>query len=151
MHVLASVILNNKMYGWLQMDKASVLGDAIKYVKQLQEREKVLEEEVATKTVESAVLLRRTVVSGDVNDSSSSNGPSHSHLPLPEMEARVLGKDVLITIHCHKHNGLEAAILAQLQNLHLTVQSSSILAFGKTTLCITIVAQVNLCGNYSVV
>lgn len=125
------------------MDKASVLGDAIKYVKQLQERVKTLEEQVAKRTVESAVFVNRCVLFADDESSSSDeNSDTTSHQPLPEIEARVSGKEVLIRIHCDKHNGCAPAILTQLQKLHLTVQSSTFLPFGNTTLDITIIAQV---------
>lgn len=123
------------------MDKATVLGDAIKYLKQLQERVKTLEEQVAEKTVDSAVFVKRSILFAD-DDSSSSD--ENSDQPLPEIEARVSGKDVLIRIHCNNLNGRAATILNELEKYHLTVQSSSFLPFGNNTLDITIVAQVNI-------
>lgn len=62
---------------------------------------------------------------------------------LPEVKARVSENEVLIIIHCEKQKGLMNKILPQLENLHLSVISSSVLPFGKFTLDITIVAQVN--------
>nr|CAD1822383.1 unnamed protein product [Ananas comosus var. bracteatus] len=46
--------------GLKKMDKASVLGDAIKYLKQLQEKVDTLEEQAAKRTVESAVLVKKS-------------------------------------------------------------------------------------------
>ncbi|XP_020229616.1 transcription factor bHLH19 [Cajanus cajan] len=126
--------------GLKKMDKATVLEDAIKYVKQLQERVKTLEEQAVDKTVESAVFIKRSVVF--TGDESSSSG-EESDQSLPEIEARISGKQVLIRIHCDKHSGQAATILKELEKHNLTVQSSSFLPFGNNTLDISIVAQMN--------
>ncbi|KAK7330904.1 hypothetical protein VNO77_25110 [Canavalia gladiata] len=126
--------------GLKKMDKATVLEDAIKYVKQLQERVKTLEEQMADKTVESAVFVKRSVVFSEDDNSSSGDNCDQS---LPEIEARISGKEVLIRIHCDKHCGRVAAILSELEKHHLTVQSSCFLPFGNNTLDITIVSQMN--------
>ncbi|XP_028764270.1 transcription factor bHLH18-like [Neltuma alba] len=138
------IALSAILPGLKKMDKASVLGDAINYVKQLQERVQTLEEQVAKKAVETAVFVNRSVVYADDDGSSSDeNSNGCADQSLPEIEARVSGKEVLIRIHCDKRSGSAATILSQLQHLHLTVQSSSFLPFGNTTLDITIVAQMN--------
>ena len=122
------------------MDKATILEDAIKHMKQLQERVKTLEEQVADKKVESAVFVKRSIIF-DNDDSSSCN--ENSDQSLPKIEARVSGKDILIRIHCDKHCVRTAtAIFNELEKHHLTVQSSSVLPFGNKYLDITIVAQV---------
>jgi hypothetical protein len=126
----------------MQMDKATILEDAIKHMKQLQERVKTLEEQVTNKKVESAVFVKRSILF-DEDDSSSCD--KNSDQSLPKIEARVSGKDMLIRIHCDKYCGRTAtAILIELEKHHLTVQSSSTLPFGNNYLDITIVAQVNL-------
>ncbi|CAN6678140.1 unnamed protein product [Malus baccata var. baccata] len=51
--------------GLKKMDKASVLGDAIKHVKQLQERVKVLEERSKKRTLESVVFVKKSQLSAD--------------------------------------------------------------------------------------
>lgn len=125
------------------MDKASVLADATKYVKQLQERMKILEEQAAKKTVESVVFVKRTQYSADDDISSSDeNFDSCSDQPLPEIEARVSDKEVLIRIHCDKKKGCLANILREIEKLDLTIVNSSVLPFGNSTLDITIVSQV---------
>ncbi|MED6174457.1 hypothetical protein PIB30_118914 [Stylosanthes scabra] len=126
--------------GLKKMDKASVLGDAIKYLKQLQEKVKTLEEQVAEKTVESAVFVKRSIVFAD-DDGFSSDGNSDQQIP--EIEARISGKDVLIRVHCDKHSGRVPKIMNEIENYDLTVQSSSFLPFGNNSLDITIVAQMN--------
>ncbi|KAJ7944590.1 Transcription factor bHLH18 [Quillaja saponaria] len=131
--------------GLKKMDKASVLGDAIKYVKQLQERVNSLEEKVAKKTVESVVFVKRSILSADDDTSSSDeNFDSRSNqLPLPEIEVRLSDKNVLIRVHCEKQIGCVTKILSQIEKLHLNVHNSCALPFGNTTLDITIVAEMN--------
>lgn len=140
-----------------QMDKASVLGDAVKYVKQLQERLKKLEEEVSRKTVESVVLVKKSQVSADEDTSSSDeNSCSQSDQKLPEIEARVSGKHVLIRVHCERHQGCVSKILNLIETLNLSVLSNSVVPFGSSILDITVVAQVsvlvghNLATSYSI-
>ncbi|OWM66150.1 hypothetical protein CDL15_Pgr013367 [Punica granatum] len=82
---------------------ASVLGEAAKYVKQLQESLKKLEEEASMKTVESVVLVKKSQVSRDDDSSSpSENSCNQSDQQLPEVEARVSGKHVLVRIHSER-------------------------------------------------
>lgn len=131
------------------MDKASVLGDAIKYIKNLQERVNTLEEQAAKKTVESVVFVKRYHISADDETSSSDeNFDSISDQPLPEIEARASGKDLLIRIHCEKQKGCLANILSEIEKLHLTIVNSSVLPFGGSTNHITIVAQVYIVKTF---
>lgn len=75
-------------------------------------------------------------------DTTSSETSSDECGTLPDIDARVMGKEVLIEIHCEKENGVELKILDQLENLHLCVTGSSVLPFGNSALGITIIAQV---------
>ncbi|XVE82997.1 hypothetical protein DITRI_Ditri16bG0050900 [Diplodiscus trichospermus] len=128
--------------GLKKTDKASILGDSIKYLKQLQERVTTLEEQVAKKTVESVIFVRKTqIYADDETSSSDENFDSQSNKLFPEIEARVSDKDVLIRIHCEKSKGCVSNIINEVEKLHLSVLSSNVLPFGQTTLDITIVAQ----------
>ena len=133
------------------MDKASVLGDAIKYMKQLQEKVRVLQEEqTKAKKVESVVIVRKSqVIASDSNssDNSSGGGGSSSSLNnddtvLPEIEARFCERSVLIRIHCEKIKGLLEKAIGMIEDLHLTVTNTSSFTFGSASLDITIIAQV---------
>ncbi|KAA8546633.1 hypothetical protein F0562_002628 [Nyssa sinensis] len=124
-----------------KLDKASVLEDAIKYIKQLAERVKTFEEE-ANKT---SVSVKKTWLSCD-DESSSSDENSDSSLNqlIPEIEVRVLDKNVLIRIHCKKSKGFLEKIFSEIEKLRLTVMNSSVMPFGNTNLDITIITQMDV-------
>ncbi|CAA7393716.1 unnamed protein product [Spirodela intermedia] len=130
--------------GLKKMDKASVLGDAIKYVKQLQERVVALEDQSTRRTVESAVLVRRSQLSLDDGISSSDenfDGPT-AGTPLPEIEAKLCEKSVLVRVHCEKRKGVLSRLLDEIEKLHLTVVNTSSVPFANSALDITVTAQV---------
>ena len=127
------------------MDKASVLGDAIKYMKQLQEKVKTLEEQIRKKNMESVVFVKKSHVfeSGDDNSRPEENSPGGPfNEPLPEIEARVCDRNVLIRIHCEKKKGVLEKTIAEVEKCHLTVINTSCMTFGSSALDLTIIAQV---------
>ncbi|KAL5819907.1 hypothetical protein ACOSQ4_023749 [Xanthoceras sorbifolium] len=126
--------------GLKKMDKASVLGDAIKYVKELQERVKVLEEQTKKRTVESVVFVKKSQLSTD-DESCDEIFDNTFDSALPEIEARASDKDVLIRIHFEKQKGFIPKILSDVEGFQLSILSSSALPFGNTTLDLTIIAQ----------
>ncbi|CAA0807414.1 Transcription factor bHLH25 [Striga hermonthica] len=136
--------------GLKKMDKASVLGDAINHIKQLQEKVKALEEQTRKKsTIESMVLVRKYEVTCAAHSSSEnsttdeqsiSSGPTTTE-SFPEIEARFCHRDVLISIHCGKRKGVLEKTVAEIEKLHLSVVNSSIMSFGDSALNITVVAQ----------
>ncbi|XP_057457682.1 transcription factor bHLH25-like [Lotus japonicus] len=134
------IALSAMIPGLKKIDKASVLGEAINYVKQLQERIAVLEEEGNKKkksTTNSLILIKKS--------QSYPHNSDDSDQVLPEVEAIGLDseseKELLIRIHCEKRKGILLKLLALLENVHLSVASSNVLPFGKNTLNITIIAQ----------
>ncbi|XP_058069571.1 transcription factor bHLH18-like [Magnolia sinica] len=128
--------------GLKKMDKASVLGDAIKYVKQLQDRLKTLEDQTVKKTVESVVFVKKSQLSGDDDLSSSDeNFEGLADEPLPEIEARVSDKNILIRIHCEKRKGTLVNTLAEIEKLHLSVVNTCVMPFVNSALDITVIAQ----------
>lgn len=129
----------------MQVDKASVLGDAIKHVKQLQEQVKLLEENNQRKSVGSVVYVEKYKSSSDndVSETSSNSCDNSKNRSMPEVEARVSKKSVLIRIHCEKHKGVLMNIIKEIENLHLSVTNSSTLLFGTSKLDITIITEVH--------
>ncbi|XXG48995.1 hypothetical protein AAC387_Pa02g3297 [Persea americana] len=128
--------------GLKKMDKASVLGDAIKYVKQLQDKVKTMEEQTLKKTVESVVFIKKSQLCGDDDLSSSDeNFDGHSDEPLPEIEARVSEKNILIRVHCEKRKGTLVKALDEIEKLHLSIVNTSVIPFANSALDITVTAQ----------
>ena len=137
------------------MDKVSLLGEAIRYVKQLKEQVKLLEEQSKRKNEESVMFAKKSQVflaDEDVSDTSSnscefgnSDDPSSkaNFLSLPEVEARVSKKNVLIRILCEKEKTVLVNIFREIEKLHLSIIYSSALSFGSSVLDTTIVAEVH--------
>ncbi|CAI9104181.1 OLC1v1002808C3 [Oldenlandia corymbosa var. corymbosa] len=136
------ITMSHLLPGLKKLDKASVLGDAIKYIKELQEKVATLEEGTK-KSVETAVLMKKTKICEDGNNFSSdeniSDGPYD--VPLPQIEAKICNKEVLIRVHCEKIKGVQEAMVAEIEKLHLSVMNSCALTFGSSTLDITIIAE----------
>lgn len=131
--------------GLKKMDKASVLGEAIKYLKQMQEKVSSLEEEQNRKrTVESVVIVKKSQLSSDAEDSSSSDTGSTFDEALPEIEARFCERNVLVRVHCEKNKGVIEKTISEIEKLHLKVINSSALTFGSFILDITIIAQMDM-------
>ncbi|KAK7317869.1 hypothetical protein RJT34_02453 [Clitoria ternatea] len=82
------IALSSLAPGLQKTDKASVLGDAIKYLKQLQEKVKAFEEEQNMKTsLESVVIVKKTHLCNNAENSSSESDDPFNEA-LPEIEAR---------------------------------------------------------------
>ncbi|CAM8981256.1 unnamed protein product [Rhodiola kirilowii] len=130
--------------GLKKTDKASVLGDTIKYLKQMQERVKALEEEAKQKSTQSMVVVKKShlLLNDETQSFDDTNcfQKSFNDNSLPEIEARICDKHVLIRIHCEKKQGVVEQVLAEMEKLHLTVVNTSVLSFGTSSLNITIIA-----------
>ncbi|XP_028783994.1 transcription factor NAI1-like [Neltuma alba] len=114
--------------GLKKLDKMTILEEAIKYVKQLQERVTKLEK------VTPVISIKKIEV-GENDDFREADEV------LPKIEVRVTDNQVLLGIHCVKQKGIQFKILSLLQNFNLCVTSSSVLPFGNSILGITIIAQ----------
>ncbi|KAL8097359.1 hypothetical protein AgCh_030483 [Apium graveolens] len=130
------IALSALVPGLKKMDKASVLGDAIKYLKQLQEKVKTLEEQTRRKSTESVAFA---------NKSSSDNHAASTPVeePLPEIEVRISDKDILIRIHCEKRKGVIEKTLAEIEKFQLSIINNTAMTFGTSTLDITIIAKMD--------
>ncbi|KAK7386179.1 hypothetical protein VNO78_26213 [Psophocarpus tetragonolobus] len=138
------IALSATIPGLKKTDKAYILREAITYMKQLQERVKELEEnQNKRKRVDSKIFIikKSKVCSREEVMTSCETNSYTSTTSLPQVEARVLEKEVLIGIHCQKQKDIVLKIMAMLQNFHLSLTSSSVLPFGTSTLKVTIVAQ----------
>ncbi|KAK1394411.1 hypothetical protein POM88_013467 [Heracleum sosnowskyi] len=117
------IALSALVPGLKKIDKASVLGDAIKYLKQLQEKVKTLEEQTRRKSTESVALA---------NKSSSDDHAASIHVEesLPEIEVRISDKDILIRIHCEKRKEVIEKTLAEIEKFQLSIINSTAMTFG---------------------
>ncbi|XP_042468168.1 transcription factor bHLH18-like isoform X1 [Zingiber officinale] len=138
------VALSAIVPGLKKMDKASVLGDAIKYLKQLQEKVQSLEDQIAKRSIESAVLVKKSHLCNYGDSSSGNENSNESHgESLPQIEARVCAKSILIKIHCENHKGALVRAISEIEKLHLSVTTTSVMAFTRASLDITVMAQMD--------
>ncbi|KAI5392402.1 transcription factor bHLH18 [Lathyrus oleraceus] len=147
------IALSATIPGLSKTDKASILRAAIDYVKHLQERVHELEKQDKNVGVASMMVLKKPNVcqiinnnEEDKNSGETSSGDDDDYYfnknnILPEVEARVMGKEVLIEIHCEKQIGIELKVLKHIENLELFVTGNSVLPFGKSDISITIIGQ----------
>lgn len=136
----------------MQTDKASLLGDAINYIKQLEDKVKTLEEKASEKTVESTVLLKKPPIAGDATSSINHPPPPHKDfdddddeaaLIYPKITASLNGNSVLVRIQCEKRKGLFVKVLSEIEKHRLSVVNTSVMPFASSSLNITITAQAN--------
>ncbi|KAI0525246.1 hypothetical protein KFK09_004639 [Dendrobium nobile] len=130
--------------GLKKMDKASVLGDAIKYLKTLQDKVKTLEEQTAKRTVETAVLVKKSHIAAEEENEASSSDENFGgdQSQLPEIEVKLSDKTLLIKIHCQNRKGALVCALSEIEKLQLTVLSTSSVPFAASSLDITVTAQI---------
>ncbi|KAJ8428525.1 hypothetical protein Cgig2_009212 [Carnegiea gigantea] len=139
-------------------DKTSVLGEAIKYLRELQEKVRILEEVVAKHTVESVVVVKKSKVvvnnndnggSGSVSDhdSSSFNVESNNRDnkdSLPQIEVKLSGKTLVFRVYCEKEKGILTKLFCEVEKHGITVVNANIFPFGALAFDITILAQVDI-------
>lgn len=133
--------------GLKKTDKASVLGDAIKYVKELEGVVKSLEEKKVKKDVESAVFIQKPKSStsnienyGSPSSSNSNNDNERLKKLLPEIEVRLSGKTILVRIHCENRKGVLVRVLSEIANYNLMITNTSAVPFSDSFLDITVTA-----------
>ena len=111
-------------------------------MKQMEEKVKTLEEQAAKENKESAAVIVKKSQLSVVSDESS-DGLIPSESAVPEIEARISGKNALIRMHCEDRKGFLVKALTEIENQHLTVVNTSVLPLTDRFLDITVMAQVN--------
>lgn len=124
------------------MDKASLLGDTIQYMKELQQRVKVLEKEIKNNPSKRSLAAK---VPSDVSLSEGSDYSSNEEDIVPEINVRISDKSALIDIYCNKQGGVVGRILSEMERLHLSVRDMNIMSFSRTCLDISVVTEVRPC------
>ena len=141
------------------MDKATILGDAAKYVRELQEKVKTLEEDsshsAGSGSIQSAVLVKKPCHLRDDEAMAISNkGGGAGGVQLPEIEARLSESSVLLRIHCYNARGLLVRVISEVEQMHLSITHTNVMPFPASTAIITITAKAstrikNFVGLYS--
>ncbi|XBH53752.1 hypothetical protein VPH35_076182 [Triticum aestivum] len=148
--------LSTVIPGLKKMDKATILSDAVKYVKEQQEKLKALEDRnLRSVAVESVVLVKksRTAVPQDDDVGGCCRSPSAgpgaaagsttttTGSVLPEIEARISESNVMVRIHCEDGKGVLIRLLAEVEGLHLSITHANAVPFQACTVIITVMAK----------
>lgn len=142
--------LSTVIPGLKKMDKATILSDATRYVKELQEKMKALQQD-GRGMESSAVLAKRPCIAVAAPDGDEDGGgPScaaagHAETrnnALPEIEVRISDSNVLMRIHCDDTKGVLVRLLAEIEGLHLSITQTNVMPFSSCILIINIMAKV---------
>ncbi|CAL4910428.1 unnamed protein product [Urochloa decumbens] len=140
--------LSTVIPGLKKMDKASILSDAAKYVKELQQRLKEMEEAAATGINGRSVKKPcngRSIAAPDENGSPSTMSASSSGPPrkpeLPEIQALLSEETAVVKVHCRSNKGVAAAVLAEVEELGLSIVHANAMPFSASTVIITITGK----------
>uniref|UniRef100_A0A8I7BFS9 BHLH domain-containing protein n=2 Tax=Hordeum vulgare subsp. vulgare TaxID=112509 RepID=A0A8I7BFS9_HORVV len=130
------------------MNKATIIEDAVKHVRELHEKVKILENNnthAATTTICSAVLVHknRPYLGGRTSDYGKVDVSEPSQLAtwLPEIKVWFSDKSVLLHIHCENTNGILVRVLAEVEVLRLAITHTSSMPFLSDTTIINITAK----------
>ncbi|XP_040378410.1 transcription factor MYC2-like [Oryza brachyantha] len=141
--------LSTVIPGLKKMDKATILSDAVRYVKELQEKLSELEDQNG-RSVESAVLVKKPCIAAaaasddhPAAQAAAAGGGSRGRSSLPEIEAKISHGNVMVRIHCESGKGLVVRLLAAVEGLHLAITHTNVMPFPACTAIITIMAKVD--------
>ncbi|KAG6478909.1 transcription factor bHLH18-like [Zingiber officinale] len=144
------IALSALIPGLKKADKASVLGDAVRHVKDLQEKVKALEEQKMERTVESVVLIKKSHISvtDDGGSSSDENNLDESRpsqlQPFLEIEVKVYEKTVLVRIHCENRKGVLVKVLSEIESMNLIITNTNVMPFLGSSINIIVTAQMEV-------
>ncbi|KAM3298509.1 hypothetical protein ACQJBY_040128 [Aegilops geniculata] len=140
--------LSTLIPGLKKMNKATIIGDAVKHVRELQEKVNILEnnnKHAATTTICSTVLVHKNIpcLGGLTSNYGDGNvgQPSQLGTWLPEIKVQFSDKNVLVQIHCENTNGLLVRALAEVEVLRLAITHTSSMPFLADTTIINITAK----------
>ncbi|XP_044377463.1 transcription factor bHLH25 [Triticum aestivum] len=140
--------LSTVIPGLKKMDKATILSDTTRHVKELQEKIKALEAAAgrSSRSNETVVLVKKpcyaAVADENGSPSSASSGAPAAEKPLPEIEVRFSETGIMVRILCHDVKGVVVRVLSEVEEgLHLTVTHANVMPFTACTVIITITAK----------
>ncbi|KAH0456850.1 hypothetical protein IEQ34_014757 [Dendrobium chrysotoxum] len=117
-----------------RMDKASLLADAVSYIKELQGKVKELER--AAKKVKKEVFLEKESCFGKGMPSSTVTTKSISGggVATMEVEVKLLGDEAMIRVQSENLSHSPAKLMAQMRDLGLVVQHATVVSFKELML-----------------
>ncbi|TVU45756.1 hypothetical protein EJB05_05255, partial [Eragrostis curvula] len=127
--------LSTVIPGLKKMDKATILSDATRYVKELQEKLKA--HEYGCSNVHRKVPGKKPCIA--VRDDKDHSSPSRD--VLPEIEARISEGNVMVRIHCEDVRGVLVRLLAEVEGLHLSIVHANAMPFSASTMIVNITAK----------
>ncbi|RLN39686.1 transcription factor bHLH18-like [Panicum miliaceum] len=142
--------LSTVIPGLKKMDKATILSDATRYVRELQEKLRALQQDGGGRGMESAVLASKKPRIAAPDD--DEDGGAHPYAvggqaatgnnALPEIEVRISeGDAVMVRIHCRDAKGVVVMLLAEVEGLHLSITHSNVMQFSASVLIINVMAK----------
>ncbi|CAN6300668.1 unnamed protein product [Urochloa humidicola] len=123
--------------GLKKMDKATILADAASHVKELQEK--------VNAAMEAGINLVEKTCHGAADDDEGSplGAPADATRQAPEIDAWLSGNNVMIRILCEDGKGVFVRVLAEVEELHLSIVDANVIPFpASTRIIITITAKV---------
>ncbi|CAN6235636.1 unnamed protein product [Urochloa humidicola] len=136
------VELSTVIPGLRKTDKATILGDAVRYVKELQEKLRALND---GRSFSPVVLAKKPRVATP-DDDEDAVLPAY-YAPAAnddnaEIDARISGDSVMVRIRCRDAKGVLVRLLAEVEGLHLSIVDTNVMPFVACTLVINIMAKV---------
>ncbi|KAL8060000.1 hypothetical protein ABFX02_03G124600 [Erythranthe guttata] len=138
------ISLSKILPGLKKLDKASLLEDAANYLKALEERVAILEEEQAKRSsIEASKLTHNCSYNTERGSIDDDDDENNNMLEVPEIKARISERKVLIKISCKKEKGLMPLISCEMEKMHLTLLDMRMMPFGGSAaaLDITLLAE----------
>jgi len=145
--------LSTVIPGLKKMDKATILSDATRYVRDLQEKLRALQKDGGGRGMQSAVLAsKKPRIAAAADD--DEDGGAHPNAAgggaaatrnnaLPEIEVRISEDNVaMVRIHCRDAKGVVVRLLAEVEGLHLSITHTNVVQFSASVLIINIMAKV---------
>ncbi|KAL0419478.1 UNVERIFIED_CONTAM: Transcription factor [Sesamum radiatum] len=128
------IALSKLVPGIKKLDKASILEDAIDYIKILEERIRSLEIEQVEKCsedIDNSICKESSNIDESANELSAASA----------IKIRISDRNVLIKILCKKQKGFMSRIHMEMEKMNLCEVDVRVMPFGSDALDITILAQ----------
>ncbi|XP_060187040.1 transcription factor bHLH18-like [Lycium barbarum] len=143
-------VLAKTIPGLKKLDKASILEDAIKYIGELQERVRGLEEGAAgtnrnRNSIGTAQKQYSLATTSHDDNSFLTKNVDESKPGINDIKVQIMDKNVLIGIHCSKQMRSSFSIIAGImEKLHLTIHHIRVTPTSHTSLhYISILAEID--------